>query len=229
MGADALLIEIEDVVVPTRDARRAAWRTALGEHGIATTERALDAAAGLATAPAIAAVLAALGATLDDTGRALAVHHADRLFSERLTAGMVLVDGAAGALETLAATARLAVVTRAHRADIDFILGLAGLASLFEVVVTGDDPVAPWPDPAPLRRAVDKLARRRQLRAGRVVALADAMPAIRAARAAGVRCVAVGTFPAHEALAADALAASIRDITPALVAAVTQAHGEPVE
>ena len=229
MGAEALLIEIEDVVVPTRDARRAAWRSALGGHGIVTTERALDAATGLATAPAIAAILAASGATLDATGRALAAHHADRLFSERLSAGMVLVDGAAGALETLAATARLAVVTRARRVDVEFMLALAGLASLFEVVVTGDDPVAPRPDPAPLRRAVDKLARRRQLRAGRVVAVEDAMPGIRAARAAGVLCVAVGTFPAHEALAADALAASIRDVTPALVAAITQEHGEPVE
>jgi HAD superfamily hydrolase (TIGR01509 family) len=229
VGADALLIELEDVIIPTRHARRAALRTAVAAQGVVASDAALDAGTGLGTASALDAVLAAAGKTLDATARALAVHHADRLLSERLAAGLVLVEGAAGALEALAATARLAVVTRARRTDADYMLALAGLTALFEVIVTGDDPVTALPDPAPLRRAVDKLARRRQLRSGRVVALEDAMPGIRAARAAGMRCVAVGAFPAHEALVADALAPSIRDVTPALVATITQEHGEPVE
>lgn len=224
-----MLIELEDVIVPTRDARRDALRASMHAQGVGTTDLALDAGSGLGTAAALAAVLAASGATLDATGLALAAHQADRLLSARLATGLVLVDGAATALETLAASTRLAVVTRARRADVEFVLGLAGLAPLFEVIVTGDDPVRPVPDPASMRLAVDKLTRRRQLRRGKVVVLADAMPGVFAARAAGMRCVAVGNFPAHEALVADALAASIRDVTPSLVAAITQEYGEPVE
>ncbi|MDB4879417.1 MAG: hypothetical protein JWL60_863, partial [Gemmatimonadetes bacterium] len=60
--------------------------------------------------------------------------------------------------------------------------------------------------------ALAHLARVRPLREDRVVAVVDSAPSIRAARAAGVRVLAVGAA-AHEAIEADAAVDMLADVS----------------
>jgi len=94
---------------------------------------------------------------------------------------------------------------------VDFVLGLSGLHDAFEVIVCADDVLDNKPAPESYARALARLQSRRPLARDRVLALEDALPGILAARAAGVRCLAVGDVPAHQAVEADGLVPSLAD------------------
>jgi beta-phosphoglucomutase-like phosphatase (HAD superfamily) len=108
---------------------------------------------------------------------------------------------------------------------VEFVLSLAGLAWAFECVVSADDVRRAKPDPASHLAALARLARKRPVSAPNAVALEDSASGVRAARAAGVRCVAVGALPAYQAAAADAYVDSLDGQTlDSLVRLVT--HGQ---
>jgi len=88
----------------------------------------------------------------------------------------------------------LAVVTGAQRSDVDFVLGHSGIGGHFEVVVTEEDVTLGKPDPEGFLLA----ARRLGVLPQETVVFEDSLAGVRAARAAGMRCIAVtGT---HDAL-----------------------------
>ncbi len=107
---------------------------------------------------------------------------------------------------------RLAIVTGAERADVRFVLESSPLAGLIPVVVAGEDVTRGKPDPEGFLAGLAGLA----LGPGQVVAFEDSLPGIRAARAAGLRCIAVaGTHdPATLAAEADAV---VDRLSPALL------------
>ena len=88
----------------------------------------------------------------------------------------------------------LAVVTGAQRSDVDFVLGHSGVGGHFEVVVTEEDVTRGKPDPEGFLLAAERLGVLPQ----EIVVFEDSLAGVRAARAAGMRCIAVtGT---HDAL-----------------------------
>jgi HAD superfamily hydrolase (TIGR01509 family) len=207
---DAVLLEFENVLASTADARRDALRRSLADDGLVLDDATYDGhCVGLAPRGAVVAAAAALGAALDATALDLAALRAERAFAELLGKGVVLAPGAREFVEHAHGRTRLALVTRASRREVEFVLGLAGLAAAFECVVSGDDVPAPEPEPAAHTTALARLARKRPVTAARAMALEDAPSGIRAAHAAGVRCVAVGPMPVYRAAAADAYVASL--------------------
>lgn len=100
----------------------------------------------------------------------------------------------------------LAVVTGAQRADVECVLTTTGLAGRFAAVVCAEDVRHGKPRPEGLLRAADTLGIRPQRR-DRVVVFEDSIAGVQAARAAGMRCVAVAgtTEPAVLAAQADAV------------------------
>jgi beta-phosphoglucomutase-like phosphatase (HAD superfamily) len=178
---EVALIELEGVVFETRELRERAARDAVAALGF-DENTSLD---------AVMRDLLALGA--------------ERAFSERLaTGGLSLAPGARAFLEDAAAAARLGVVTRAKRADADLMLRLAGLESIFAVVVCADDVLDAKPAPDGYHLALDRMMRRRPFSRVGAIALESGDAGIGAARAAQMRCVAVGSVPAHVAIEADA-------------------------
>jgi beta-phosphoglucomutase len=83
---------------------------------------------------------------------------------------------------------RLAVVSDTWRENVAAVLRSADLEDAFALVVGKEDAPPPKPDPACYREAL----RRLKVAAGGAVALEDSPTGLAAARAAGVRCVAVG-------------------------------------
>lgn len=89
----------------------------------------------------------------------------------------------------------LAIASGAFRREIDHVLGLAGLANSFAAIVTGEDVVRGKPDPEGFARALELLNAALQpdppIRPEETVAIEDSTGGARAARAAGMRVVAI--------------------------------------
>jgi beta-phosphoglucomutase len=121
---------------------------------------------------------------------------------------------------------RLALVTRANRREVEPILDAADASFLFECIVTADDVGdSPKPAPAAYHSALRRLSRRRALTASDAIALEDGRAGIRAARGAGLRCLAVGNVPPFRALDADGYLPTLRGATLDSLDAVG-GHGE---
>jgi beta-phosphoglucomutase-like phosphatase (HAD superfamily) len=88
---------------------------------------------------------------------------------------------------------------------IETVLGAAGL-DVFDVIVSADDVTRGKPDPEGYLLALEQLG----VRAVDAVAIEDAPPGIAAAKAAGLRCVAVlGTVPPERLGEADEIASRL--------------------
>lgn len=183
---DAVLMELEGVVFDTRALRAESLKDGLAAHG-------------LDELPANDVVL-----------RDLVLLRAERAFSARLaTVGASLRDGAREFVDAAASQARLVVVTRASRDDAATMLRLSGLGDRFAMLVCAEDAREAKPSSEGHRVAIDRLNRRRPTPLHAILTLEADGAGIRAARGAGVRCVAVGPLPAHVAIDADAYVESL--------------------
>lgn len=208
---DALLLELEGVVVETRAARFDALARAVADDGGQLPDSAFEELLGLPSRDAAAAAVRLLGLERDPTAVDLIGLRAERYFMERASQGLALREGARVLVTIAHARSRLALVTRASRAAVDFVLGLSGLHDAFEVIVCADDVLDNKPAPEGYARALTRLRNRRPMARDRSLALEDSRPGIVAARAAGLRCLAVGDVPAHHAVEADGLVPSLAD------------------
>jgi beta-phosphoglucomutase-like phosphatase (HAD superfamily) len=199
---DAVLLEWDGVLADTGAARRDALLRALADEGVAWSVDAFDAhCAGLDVHSA--AAVAVGRARGDDPALVdLVALRAGRAFTERLARGVMLQPGALDFLRAAEPRARLAIVTRASRAETDLFLRLSALDGLMACVFSADDVLQPPPSSELYEQAASHLARTRRVRREHAVALVNATRAIRAARGAGVHVLAVGA-PAHVALDAD--------------------------
>lgn len=202
----AVLMELEGIIADTRSARRSALNASLAAENISLNDAAYDeACAGLPVRGAIRAAFALHGIRDDETLVDLATLRAERQFASEIESGVSLVPGAVSLIESLHGQTRLGIVSRARRREIEPILVLAGIDHSFEFIIADDDPFPPKPAAACYVAALERLGRRRSVDPRHVVALEDGRPGILAAKAAGLRCGAVGPVPAHLAMDADAL------------------------
>ena len=134
-----------------------------------------------------------------------------QLFRERAGDGSTVPQHVREAVLQASARSRLAVVSGAMRSEIDMVLRAAGL-DVFEVIVSAEDVTRGKPEPEGYLLAL----RRLRLEAADAVAIEDLPPGIAAAKAAGLRCVAVlGTAPRERLGQAD-------EIVPRLDAALVE-------
>lgn len=186
---DAVLLEWEGVLADTGSARRDALLRALADEGVPWTAAAYDACCGgLDVRAAAVRALASTGcddATLAD----IVALRANRAFIEWLARGFALMPDVPEQIDALEHRTRLAIVTRAGRAETEVALRLSGLDRSVGIVVTADEVTDLPPAPALYERALTRLSRTRPVRVARVVAVVRAPDAAVAARAAGMRIV----------------------------------------
>jgi len=209
--ADGVLLDWEGVLADTTGSRRDALRRALADEGFAFDEGSFDERCAGRSARTGAATMLGSRAS-DDTLVEIVALRAERAFATMLAQGFAIDPGAARFAELAQLRAPLVIVTAATRAETDAALRLAGLHDSCAAIVTADDVVGEAPSRESFEAALDHLARRRPVKRERVVVLAATAPAIRAARSAGLRTVAVGA-PAHVALEADAAVPSLAGLT----------------
>lgn len=201
---DVVLFEFEGVIAETRERRTAALRRSLADDGIDVSEEEISHCwRALPSRAAAAALLERRGERVDEVMLDLIALRADRYFGEEASGGLTLVPGARECVARLEGRARLGIVTRASRRDVDHTLSLADLGFAFECIVTSDEMLEQKPSPIGYERALERLSRRGPVQRDSVIALEDGPAGIRAARAAGIRCVAVGPMAAEIAMTAD--------------------------
>jgi beta-phosphoglucomutase len=106
----------------------------------------------------------------------------------------------------------LAVVTGAQRADVDFVLAHSSVRDRFGVVVAEEDVSRGKPDPEGFLLAAERLG----VAPGEVLVLEDSVAGVRAARAAGMRCVAVTGTHDEATLAAEGVP-TVESLGPSLL------------
>jgi beta-phosphoglucomutase len=107
--------------------------------------------------------------------------------------GVSLLPGARELLEGLRAAGFLqAIGSSAPKANLDLILGLTGTAGMFQAVSSSEDTQRGKPDPQVFLVAAQKLG----VEPRRCVVMEDAVAGVEAAKAGGMKCVAV-TFVGH--------------------------------
>lgn len=229
MRVDAVLMEFEGVIADTFHARRDALAEALAREGVVVSpDEYWELCAGWPNSAAVRALAQHRQLDLDETALDLLALNADRAYTAHVGKGVVLIDGARQALERLAARARLAVVSRLRRSDLDGLISLARLDHVFSFVIGAEDSSRGKPDPRPYRMAVERLGRLRRDTDGSrpIIALEDGIAGIRSAHGAGLPCIAVGRLPPHVAIEADAWVDSLTGLDMDAIETLISGHGE---
>ena len=112
-----------------------------------------------------------------------------------------------------AGIARLGIVTRTPRRDVELVLSFSGLADLFECVVAAEDYAGPEPASEPFEIAIGRMSRGRPVTIGDGIALVASLNAVAAARAARLRPIVAGPVSPTLAFAGDAYLASLERAT----------------
>jgi HAD superfamily hydrolase (TIGR01509 family) len=143
----------------------------------------------------------------------LVVERMEERYRERLP----LVDGAVEAVRRIGERWPLALASSSNRELIDFALELMGVADLFRVTISSEEVERGKPAPDVYLEA----ARRLGIAPERAVAIEDSGAGIRAAKAAGMRLIAIPNphFPPPEDLleSAEVVLDSLVELTPAAV------------
>ena len=126
---DAVLLEWEGVLADTTGARSDAMLRALAAEGMNVDPAFVEAHCHLATVHATAQASVAGAGRTDPALVDLVALRATRAFSAGLESGFVLLPGAREFVERAQLGAPVAIVTRATRADVEYMLRLAGLES----------------------------------------------------------------------------------------------------
>ncbi len=217
MPSPIILLEFDDVLAETRTPRLAALRAALEVDGIAfSDDRLEESCAGLSFAGAARAAIrnaGLAGKPADETSIALAAVRAERAFGETAARGLPLAVGAAAFVRNAAGMARLGIVTRAPRRDVDLVLSFSGLEDAFECVVAAEDYTGPEPSSEPFDSALGRMAYGRGIVVGEGIALVASLNAVAAARAARLHPIVVGPVSPALAFAGDGYLTSLEGAT----------------
>ena len=209
----AVLFELEGVLADTRSFRQRALQETFAQDGVRIPDSEYETYADLPVRSAVIEVFRTAAIDADDTAVELGTLRAERRFGEYLSLGFAMIDGARELVAHLAGRTRLGVVTRANRREAETILSLSGLEFAFECVITADHVQSFKPGAEPYGMALRTMSRLRPLHGAQALALEDGPIGIRSARAAGVRCLAVGALPAHRAMQAEGLLPTLRGHT----------------
>jgi beta-phosphoglucomutase len=116
-------------------------------------------------------------------------HQKEQLFREE-SADMKAIEGLREFLQQLSeAEIRLAVASSGSNGRVNYVLDLLDLRHYFQAIVTGDQVTYGKPDPTIFQVACDQL----RVQPSETLVFEDSVSGIRAAKAAGMRCVGVAT------------------------------------
>ena len=215
MAPRLLIFDFDGVLANTEELYWAAFAKVLAPRGIELTrDEYYQRCLGLPDAAAFAAVFAARGRILSEPEGAELVALRRRAYAE--VAGEArLFPGVPSTLRSLHRSHLLAIASGAFRDEIALVLAHDGVGGLFAAVVAAEDVDRGKPFPDPFLRALESVNRDRgeALKPEDCLVVEDAPHGIEAARAAGMRCIAVASShtPA-ELAAADAVITEVNQL-----------------
>jgi HAD superfamily hydrolase (TIGR01509 family) len=181
----AVLFDLDGLMVDSEPISMSAWQAVLARRGMALDQATFD---------------TTLGLSMNETARVFAGRFDLRedlvaLVAEKTAEQIEQVDGKVSAMPGLLPLIdaldeyglKQAVASSGMRRYVMAVLAAIGLASRFAAIVTGDDVAKAKPAPDIFLRAAERL----DVAPARCLVLEDAPAGVAAAKAAGMRCVAV--------------------------------------
>lgn len=180
-----MVFDFDGLLMDTESSSLASWQYEWRWHGLELNPGTFFADhGGDVTEDRYAELAAAVGPGYDRVAS-----HARRVaYRDRLHAVLGLSPGIAGWLSGARELGvRLAVASSSPRGWVRGLLATAGVLAAFECMACGDEVALPKPDPGVYLLALHRLG----LPAERAVAVEDSPHGVSAAKAAGMRCVAI--------------------------------------
>lgn len=181
----AVLWDVDGTLVDTAELHFAAWVRLAGDIGRPFTRADFAATFGQRNPEIVHQLFGThhTPAEVDDLG-----FRKEEYYRAAARKGVELLPGARALLEGLhAAGFRQAVGSSAPVANLDLILGLTSTRRFFDAIVSAEDTQRGKPDPQVFLVAADKLG----VPPAHCLVMEDAVAGVQAARAAGMKCVAV--------------------------------------
>jgi beta-phosphoglucomutase len=220
MRAPAILWDVDGTLVDTAEQHFRAWAAFAAQLGFPFTREHFAATFGMRN-PEIVRKL--FDPHADDERCAQWGEHKEHLYRTSVRSyGVELLPGVARLLREFAERGwKQAVGSSAPLGNLELLLGVTDTLKYFRAVVTGDDVTRGKPDPEVFLTGAHKLG----VEPAACVVLEDAVAGVEAARAGGMKCVAV-TFVGHHpaenlrAAGADIVVATLEELTAPQVAAL---------
>jgi beta-phosphoglucomutase len=188
----AALWDMDGTLVDTAELHFQAWEAVCREHG-RDFPRADFAATFGRRNPEIIHTL--FGERFNDEQSAALADRKEEVYRAAASAGVVLLPGARTLLDDLHRAGFVqAIGSSAPRANLELILRLTGVARFFDAVIGSEDTQRGKPDPQVFLVAAERLG----VPPARCVVFEDAVAGVQAARAGGMKAVAV-RFVGHHA------------------------------
>lgn len=212
----ATLFDFNGVLVDDEAVHLAGFRAVLAPLGITVTdEDYAERYLGFDDVGAFRAILTDAGRSPSDEEIARLVAAKVPEYMARIGASLVVFEGAAAIVRRRARLGVVGIVSGALRHEIEHALGVLGVAAEVAFIVSAEDTRACKPDPEGYLLGIRALERRGSTSLADVVVVEDSLAGIEAAKAAGLRCVAVAHSYPIERLreaGADAVVASLADL-----------------
>lgn len=223
MTFDVTIFDYNGVLVDDEAVHLEAFRDALAPLGVAVDETQYwERYIGFDDREGFAAMLEDAGKTPHPHVVEQLVDAKRPLYLKRAELELKTFPGASELVRDRAARGPTLVVSGALRAEIEFGLSRLDVSECIAHIVAAEDTQASKPDPEGYLLALDWLAESGQvLTPNQALVIEDSLAGIAAAKAAGCCCIAVAhsyPFDKLQASGADAVVASIRDVTEEQVA-----------
>ncbi|MBA4187836.1 MAG: beta-phosphoglucomutase [Planctomycetaceae bacterium] len=222
MDTPAIIWDVDGTLVDTAEQHFRAWARLATELNQPFTRADFAATFGMRNPEILRQLFFPLAD--DEQCRVLGERKEDLYRASVREQGTMLLPGVAALLAGFEAAGFLqAVGSSAPTGNLDLLLGLTNIRRFFGAVVTGDDVRRGKPDPEVFLTAATKLGSRPE----QCVVFEDAVAGVEAAKAGGMRCVAV-TFVGHHSAeklceaGADLVVESLDAVTVSQIAALVR-------
>jgi len=184
MALRAVIFDVDGTLIDSNDAHAEAWLRAFHEALVPVTREAVRHAIGMGgdkLLPSVSGIDAE-----SEAGRRLSARRAE-IFEAHYLSGLTPFPGAADLIATLGAKGfLLGIASSSKRTDLEKLLTVAGLTDLIEKKTAGDEVEESKPEPDIVVAALQHLG----VSAGEAVMIGDTPYDVKAARGAGVACIA---------------------------------------
>ena len=218
----AILFDFNGVIIDDEQIHLKAYREVFAAEDVSLTDEEYFLCLGMDDAAFVRAAFARAGRPLTDEGMRLVIDREHELHRELIKAELPIAQGVVTFIKAAARQFQLGIVSMAERSEIDHVLQLASLDKVFSVFVSAEPGLGHKPAPDCYLRGLELLNVRRRadrqlpLQAGECLAIEDAPPGIKAARAAGMRTIGVTNTVSESdlrAAGADVVTASLADLS----------------
>jgi beta-phosphoglucomutase len=209
MPANAVIFDVDGVLIDSYEAHFTSWRALYGEVGRSYDEQAFAADFGRTSRDILRRTL---GKELTDERIAELDLRKEALFRDIVRERFTAMDGAVELIDALAADGfGLAVGSSGPPENIALVMEKLGRARKFSAAITGADVTRGKPDPQVFLLAAEKLG----IAPASCAVVEDAVHGIEAAGRAGMASIGLtGTNTAKALAAADLVVESLRELTP---------------